>query len=110
MRYALYVTTLYCVLYFITLTLVANLHGHWWHKVWLRRLLYGQFSLGLVGSSLWLLSRPYELTWLLSIGWGLFAVLFLIQGSFLIALSLIATRFNLIAGTGPTQRLRITQV
>jgi predicted MPP superfamily phosphohydrolase len=89
MRYALYVTTLYCVLYFITLTLVANLHGHWWHKVWLRRLLYGQFSLGLVGSSLWLLSRPYELTWLLSIGWGLFAVLFLIQGSFLIALLLI---------------------
>ena len=88
MRYALYVTTLYCVLYFITLTLAANLHGHWWYKVWLRRLLYGQFPLALVGSSLWLLSRPYELTWLLSIGGGLFAVLFLMQGSFLIALLL----------------------
>ena len=88
MRYALYVTTLYCVLYFITMTLAANLHGHWWQKVWLRRLLYGQFPLALLGSSLWLLSRPYELTWLLSIGGGLFAVLFLMQGSFLIALLL----------------------
>lgn len=88
MRYALYVTTLYCMLYIITLTLVANLHGHWWNKVWLRRLLYGQFSLGLVGSCLWLMSRYYELTWLLSIGWGLFAILFLMQGSFLIALLL----------------------
>ena len=88
MRYALYVTTLYCVLYFITLVLVTNLHKHWWQQVWLRRILYGQFPLALVGSGLWLLSRPYEWTWLLSIGWGLFAVLFLFQGSFLIALLL----------------------
>ena len=88
MRYTLYVTTLYCVLYFISLALVASVHGHWWQKIWLRRLLFGQLPLALIGSSLWLLSRPYELAWLLSIGWGLFAVLFLLQGSFLIALLL----------------------
>ncbi len=88
MRYTLYLTTFYCVLYFISLALVASLHGHWWQKIWLRRLLFGQLPLALIGSSLWLLSRSYELAWLLSIGWGLFAVLFLLQCSFLIALLL----------------------
>ena len=103
MRYALYVTTLYCVLYFITLGLVSTLHQHWWRKTWLKRLVYGQFPIALIGSALWLLSRPYELTWLLSIGWGLFAVLFLYQGSFLIALLLTTPT---ILGTRLYDRLR----
>ena len=43
MRYAVFVTTRYCVLYCISLTLVSTIHQHWWRISWLRRLVYGQF-------------------------------------------------------------------
>ena len=90
MRYALYATALYCVLFGLTLALVTTVHRHWWRQRWLRLICYGQFPLALVGNGLWLLSRSYELTWLMAMGWGLFAGLFLYQGSFLIALLLTA--------------------
>ncbi len=90
MRYALYATALYCALFGLTLALVTTVHRHWWRQRWLRLICYGQFPLALVGNGLWLLSRPYELNWLMAMGWGLFAGLFLYQGSFLIALLLTA--------------------
>ena len=88
MRFALFVIAIYCVIFALDIVLLRSLQPAWWQKRWLRRLLYGQLALAALSIALWQFSRAYGLNDLLSVGWGLFAVLFLYLGSLLIALVL----------------------
>jgi hypothetical protein len=86
MRFAFSFMALYVIVFLLDLALLRWLQPSWWQQRWLRRLLYGQFPLAVLGSALWLISREYRLNDLLAVGWGLLAVLFLYLGSLLIAL------------------------
>jgi len=88
MRFALSFMALYIAVFALDLILLRTLQPGWWQRLWLRRLLYGQFPLAVLGSALWLVSREYRLNDLLAVGWGILAVLFLYLGSLLIALVL----------------------
>ncbi len=88
MRFALTFMALYTVVFAVDLLLLRALQPSWWQRRWLRRLLYGQFPLAVLGAALWLISRAYGFNNLLAVGWGLLAVLSLYLGSLLISLVL----------------------